>query len=194
MSRLCHELVGAAGAIKNGVEFIEEDESDSIDSSAVELLSLSAEILNARLIFYRMAYGYAGNFITNLEELRKTALRYFEAEQGLEIDWPLAPCFVELDEGVARLVLCLLLVARSGLANGGVLEVEFDGEVFEVIASGKTSEIPESFMAALNGNLTIEELNAKNIHAYETVSLARRIEKMIEVNDDEDQVKYVVQI
>ena len=59
-SRLCRELASPVGAINNGIEMIEEFD-DSMLPDALPLIGSSAKMVAARLSFYRMPYGAAGN-------------------------------------------------------------------------------------------------------------------------------------
>ena len=71
-SRICHELVAGVAAINNGVELITEIDSSMMDE-ALDLIGTSARQSSARLQFYRMAYGFAGNdALKSLTEGRTT--------------------------------------------------------------------------------------------------------------------------
>ncbi|MDD9929471.1 MAG: hypothetical protein OXR03_26890 [Rhodospirillaceae bacterium] len=77
-SRLCHELASPVGAINNGIEMIEEFD-ESMLPDALPLIGSSAKMVAARLAFYRMAYGAAGNqSIASFEDLVALADAYFD--------------------------------------------------------------------------------------------------------------------
>ena len=58
-ARLCHDLIGPVAAIANGVELLGEDDPDFV-RDAVALVGNSARKANARLQFFRFAYGFGG--------------------------------------------------------------------------------------------------------------------------------------
>ena len=97
-SRLCHELVGSAGAVGNGIELIRESSGDTsgnpevaeMAEEALTLVEQSAQQVINRLKFYRVAYGFAGRTITNLAELRGIAQAYV-GDGRIKLAWPMPP-------------------------------------------------------------------------------------------------------
>src|SRR6267154_1354585 len=60
--RVCHDLISPTGAIVNGLEVLEEKESDEETKSfALDLIKKSAKTASARLQFCRLAFGAAGS-------------------------------------------------------------------------------------------------------------------------------------
>src|SRR5204862_6810023 len=61
-SRVCHDLISPTGAIVNGLEVLEEKESDAETKTfALDLIKKSAKTASARLQFCRLAFGAAGS-------------------------------------------------------------------------------------------------------------------------------------
>ena len=61
-SRVCHDLISPAGAIVNGLEVLEEKDSDEETKTfALDLIKRSARTASARLQFCRLAFGAAGS-------------------------------------------------------------------------------------------------------------------------------------
>ena len=58
-SRLCHDLVGPAGAVHNGIELYEEM-GPGEGADALKMVAASVEQLSARLGFFRLAFGLGG--------------------------------------------------------------------------------------------------------------------------------------
>ena len=56
-SRLCHDLVGPAGAVNAGLELAEDGD---LDGDALDLVTSSAAEVTRRLAFFRIAFGAAG--------------------------------------------------------------------------------------------------------------------------------------
>src|SRR5262245_16323115 len=60
-SRVCHDLISPTGAIVNGLEVLEEKDSDEETKTfALDLIKRSARTASARLQFCRLAFGAAG--------------------------------------------------------------------------------------------------------------------------------------
>src|SRR5512134_1074198 len=57
-ARVCHDLIGAAGAIETGVGLLAEEGADRAD--ICDLIGLSGRQLSRRLAFYRLAFGMTG--------------------------------------------------------------------------------------------------------------------------------------
>ena len=111
-ARFAHELVGAAGAIANGLELMEELGADA-GPDAAQLVNQSAGNLKARLQFYRMAYGRAGRESAGLPELRALTVGFFEHVDGVSLDWPMAPVAPTLAGGEGKLILNLAALAAD---------------------------------------------------------------------------------
>src|SRR3974377_487816 len=61
-SRVCHDLISPTGAIVNGLEVLDEKESDQETRDfALDLIRKSARTASARLQFCRLAFGAAGS-------------------------------------------------------------------------------------------------------------------------------------
>src|SRR5437763_4365878 len=61
-SRVCHDLISPTGAIVNGLEVLDEKESDQETKNfALDLIRKSAKTASARLQFCRLAFGAAGS-------------------------------------------------------------------------------------------------------------------------------------
>jgi histidine phosphotransferase ChpT len=61
-SRVCHDLISPTGAIVNGLEVLDEKDSDQETRNfALDLIRKSARTASARLQFCRLAFGAAGS-------------------------------------------------------------------------------------------------------------------------------------
>lgn len=173
ISRLCHELVGATGGLSNGVEYLNETKEEKIDEDVLKLLLLSSEQLSVRLKFYRIAYGFAGNKLDNLAELRGLAIDFFGPEEGVELEWPMAPVAPDIHEGEGRVVLNMLVVAKSCLPGGGLIYVDMDENGITMELSGDSINLPENFEKSIRDEINLADLDAKNIHDFYTHILVK---------------------
>src|SRR5215831_4124342 len=61
-SRVCHDLISPTGAIVNGLEVLDEKDTDQETRNfALDLIKKSARTASARLQFCRLAFGAAGS-------------------------------------------------------------------------------------------------------------------------------------
>src|SRR5437660_7021598 len=83
-SRVCHDLISPTGAIVNGLEVLEENDSDEETKSfALDLIKKSAKTASARLQFCRLAFGAAGsaNAQIDLGDAQAMARAFIEDEK-----------------------------------------------------------------------------------------------------------------
>ena len=67
-SRVCHDLISPTGAIVNGLEVLEEKQSDEETKTfALDLIKKSARTASARLQFCRLAFGAAGSATAQID-------------------------------------------------------------------------------------------------------------------------------
>ncbi|MTI08635.1 histidine phosphotransferase family protein [Curvivirga aplysinae] len=175
VSRLCHELVGAAGAIGNGIEYLADHSGQIADTEVVSLLSNSSLQLTSRLKFYRVAYGFAGNAIDNIAELRSLAFRFYEADPDISLTWQMAPIAPDLSAGEGRLILNLILLARQSVGLAGDIDVSLDEGQIVVSGVGGSAKENEELVSILSGVKTIDDLNSKNVHEFLTFQLAEQL-------------------
>ena len=58
-SRICHDLISPIGAISNGLELLEL--AGAAQSPELDLIGESVSNAEARIRFFRIAYGYAND-------------------------------------------------------------------------------------------------------------------------------------
>jgi histidine phosphotransferase ChpT len=113
-SRICHDLISPIGAIGNGVELLMMEGSPR--SPEVALISDSVTHANARIRFFRMAFGVSGGDqrVGRAEVLAILA----DLTRGgrLAIDWT-SPA--DLNRRDVKLAFLLILCLESALAYGG---------------------------------------------------------------------------
>lgn len=194
ISRLCHELAGAIGAIDNGVEYVEENSSQLIEADVLSLLGASSKQLTSRLKFYRAAYGLACQKLDCITEIRILAVSLFESEDGIDLNWPMSPEIPIFKGNEGRFLLNLLIVAKQCLPYGGCVDVDFYNEKYVVSATGKDAKLQDSYIKLSTGNMDVSLLTAREIHDYYTLQLAASVSKGIEVqtNDEAGFVEFTI--
>jgi histidine phosphotransferase ChpT len=179
-ARFAHELVGAAGAVSNGLELMEELGADA-GPDAAQLVNQSAGNLKARLQFYRMAYGRAGRESAGLPELRALTVGFFEHVDGVALEWPMAPIVPTLAGGEGKLILNLAALAADALPRGGVVRITLDDARFEARANGPEARLRDDLIAAMTPEAAAEDLSPRTVHGYLTAALAAEAGRRLEV-------------
>ena len=206
-SRLCHDLIGPAGAVHNGMELFEEMGVDG-GEDALKMVSASVSQLSARLGFFRMAFGLGGlsGRQAPLSEARQLADAFLEGGR-IDLDWPsdvAAEQKCQPTGPMLKLLFNMILVAIDALPRGGILGVslvrvddEPDGPAIgmAIKAAGEGATLKDDLKSALfpaTAEGTEPELNAHNIHGFFCHQLARSLASEIEVSAIENEVRFAV--
>jgi histidine phosphotransferase ChpT len=128
-SRICHDLISPIGAIGNGLELLSLTDGDP--SAEMTLITDSLQSANARIKFYRIAYGAAAkgqmlaasevlSFISTLA--RGGRFTYFwqvtETRQRCEV----------------RCALVMLQCLETAMPTGGDIHIRLFGDTWELSA------------------------------------------------------------
>lgn len=177
-SRLCHDLVNPVGAIRNGMELLEDAGPDGgFAGEAVRLIAHSADQADHRLKLFRLTYGRAGRDARDFRDARAAAGDWL-AGGRTRLDWPddALSHTLAARPGVAKLVLCLVVSAEEALAVGGVVSVAGRGDTgsgtVEVTATGRDVRFSTEMEAALTGRATSPEPSPRTVHAHVTAAFA----------------------
>lgn len=171
-TRLCHDLTGPIGAVRNGAEFLEDEES-GMQGEALQLVASSAQEAVSRMQFYRRAYGRVNvGGEADLQQCRTLVEGFLDASP-IALDWAIESMdvgHVSLSQRMSRILLNLLVIGCGALLRGGRVSVslsgcEVDGEAVSVSACGETVRLDESVREALEGEVVDAELTPKNVQA-----------------------------
>lgn len=163
-SRLCHDLVNPVGALRTGLDVLEEDQDPEMQAHALALIKESTDKTIAVLTFARLAFGASGGFDGELDlgEVRKAADAYY-AHMKADLDWGLDG--VSLSKARARALMNILLIAeKAAPRSGSVVRVEQKGDELIVRATGPKVKLSDEVTASFSGDDS--GLQAKETPAY----------------------------
>lgn len=189
-SRLCHELVGPAGAVANGVEFLGELAPGEPNDDAMALVSKSADQIVSRLKFFRLAYGSAGRGSDDVPELRSVTHAFVESG-NTRLDWPLPPIVPDLGDGCGKLVLNMVILAHEALIRGGTLSVSVDDDMLTVTSTGDDAMLPGEVVAALQGTAQTGMLTARAVQGEWTRLMSEQAGYSLELTIETGKVSLV---
>ena len=172
-SRVCHDVISPVGAIANGLELMDDPETDAeMKATAFEMIKSSAKTATAKLKFCRIAFGAAGSAgsLIDMTEAGEVA-RGFVGEEKVKLEW-LAPRENRPKQEV-KLLLNMLLLAIAGIPRGGVVTVAVEGRNFSVRATGERAKINEGLASALAGTADQATFDARLIQPYYARVLAQ---------------------
>ena len=160
-ARLCHDLISPIAAIANGAELLGEDDPEFV-REAVALVGTSAREANARLQFFRFAYGFSGDGLAGPAPYQLAA-EYF-AETHIVCDYGKAARALPLDR--QKLACAMLIVTREALLRGGKLVVGAASGGPEIKAIAAAVSLSVEARAALIGAADPAELTTRTVPAY----------------------------
>lgn len=175
-SRLCHDLVSPVGAIRNGLELIEEMEDDpnpAFMGEAIKLIDHSSGQADRRLRLFRLAYGVAGREVRGFGEMRTIVAGWLEGTRTA-VAWGAGVPADTVTErsGVAKVLLNTIILAEEALTHGGTITVAGQGDGaagrLTVTATGRPGALNAEAQAALDGTAAPDAVTPRTVHAYVT--------------------------
>lgn len=134
-SRVCHDLIGPIGAIGNGFEVLDEEDSEDMRPVAMDLIRASAASAASRLAFARLAFGFAGGAGDEVDVAEAEQLARAQVETDrTRLDWSPGSGMMAKDR--VKLILVFVALAAQTLPRGGVVSVTGDGGRVSVEARG----------------------------------------------------------
>ena len=145
-SRICHDLIGPIGAIVNGLELMDMA-GGGRPGPERDLISDSADSASARLRFFRIAFGAAGNQVIAGADI-ETLLDQIGRNSRMQVRWQ--PSGGQPRSAV-KLAFLALLCCEAALPRGGQAHViEADG-AWTVAASGERVAVDPALWGWLDG-------------------------------------------
>ena len=191
-SRVCHDLISPAGAIVNGLEVLEEKDSDEETKTfALDLIKRSARTASARLQFCRLAFGAAGSANAQIDLGNAQAMaRGFIEDDKTKLTWNLSHAL--LPKNRVKLLLNMLIIAGQTIPRGGTLTVDPVGEGetmgFRISASGLNARVPHAVPALLEGVSENGSIDAHAVQPFYAGLLARACGLKVNLTTEGDAI------
>lgn len=131
-SRLCHDLISPLGAIGNGIELLSL--SDAGGEAEIALISDSVEHANARLRFFRVAFGIASAEQRLGSPETRSILAGITRTGRLSVDW--LPN-VDLPRNEVKLAFLGLMCIESALPQGGLVTIQHDEDGWKLVGQAR---------------------------------------------------------
>jgi histidine phosphotransferase ChpT len=196
-SRVCHDLISPTGAIVNGLEVLEEKQSDEETKSfALDLIKKSAKTASARLQFCRLAFGAAGSVSAQIDLGDAEGMaRAFIEDDKTKLAWNLPRAL--LPKNRVKLLLNMLIIAGQTIPRGGTLTVDPVGEGeamgFRVTAAGLNARIPQAVPGLLEGTSENGSVDAHAIQPFYTGLLARACGLKVDLKSEGESIVVATQ-
>src|SRR6266550_792984 len=169
-SRVCHDIISPVGAITNGLEVLDEDNSEEMKTFAFDLIQRSARQASAKLQFARLAFGAAGSAGAEIDlaDAEKVATGYMQGEKA---QFSFEAPRVLMAKNLVKLLLNLILLANAAIPRGGSIKVSVEGEGiprFVLRSVGPSARVPPAFERMVPGDIDGITVDAQAVQAYYT--------------------------
>jgi len=193
-SRVCHDAVGPVGAIVNGLELLDEDDSKDTMEMALDLIRKSARQASARLQFARIAFGAAGSAGSAVDlGYAQQLTEQFMQDEKVSLSWNTPRLYVEKNR--VKLLMNLVVIALASIPIGGTIEVKMDGDaenpVFTLEARGPKPRLAPHLIDLLAGKSETGTVDAHGFQVFYTGEIARASGMDLSVTLDEGVVRLV---
>ncbi len=174
-SRICHDLISPLGAIGNGVELLEMTGAET--SPEITLISESVENANARIRYFRVAFGSASEgAILGNTELRSILNDLFKTTNRIKVDWRVAD---DISRTEAKLAFLIILCLESALPWGGkVLVTRTDGR-WNLMGTSERIKIDEALWEVVANPQCDIKMNPSDVQFALVQHAARAIERRV---------------
>lgn len=158
-SRICHDLISPLGAIGNGVELLSMSGVSSVPE--IELIAESVENANARIRFFRVAFGAANTeaMIGN-SEVRRILSDLYRGNR-INVDWRIEGDTRRIDTKLAFLILQCF---ESALPWGGKVAVTLTSNTWSIFGSSDRLKVEQDLWSLLTQASPTTEVSASNVH------------------------------
>ena len=158
-SRICHDLISPLGAIANGIELLTM--SGVQKSPELALISESVQNANARIKFFRVAYGAArsnqqigrGEIVTILSDMSKGSRIVYLWE-------PRGDCI----RSDVRIAFLLVQCLESAMPYGGSIRAMSNGKTWTLSAAADKMKFDTNLWESLSNPLSSFDHSAAEVH------------------------------
>lgn len=149
-SRICHDLISPIGAITNGLELL--DLTGGVQGPEMDLIADSVGNAGARIRFFRIAYGAAGEQIMGRPEV-VSVLEDLNRGGRLNVAWgPLEG----QSRGEVRLAFLALQCVETALPYGGEVRIMVEDGTWTVTGKAPKLNVDQGLWDGLSGKGTTE--------------------------------------
>jgi histidine phosphotransferase ChpT len=182
------------GAIVNGLELLDEDDSKDTMEMALDLIRKSARQASARLQFARIAFGAAGSAGSAVDlGYAQQLTEQFMQDEKVSLSWNTPRLYVEKNR--VKLLMNLVVIALASIPIGGTIEVKMDGDaenpVFNLEARGPKPRLAPHLIDLLAGKSETGTVDAHGFQVFYTGEIARAANMELSVTLEEGTVRLV---
>lgn len=183
-SRICHDVIGPIGAIGNGVELMML--APGTASPELALIADSVAQANARIRFFRIAYGPAAadQRITRGEVA--SVLDALTARGRLQVKWDSAN---EVSRPEARLAFLLFQCLEAAMPHGGRVTIKAGGQDWRMIGTGPRMKHDPALWSDLAGGRIAPGIGPSDVHFALAVTALDGLGRKLLITTGEESIR-----
>jgi hypothetical protein len=168
---MCHDLVGAAGAISNGAELLGEGAGDFL-SDISKLIEKSSEVLSNRLKFFRVVFGLTNEEIKDISKTKTLIDDYLDTigSEKTKFDLDIVSKNENISAKSAKYIMLISMFCGDVMPKGGIIKININEKqnqesLFEDIKNDYISVNVKSDMVRIpeTAKKTINDAKTDNI-------------------------------
>ncbi|WGW02963.1 histidine phosphotransferase family protein [Tropicibacter oceani] len=183
-SRLCHDLISPVGAIQNGLELLEL--SGMSDVPELELIRDSCTNAAARIRFFRVAFGSAGDSQTMGHREIQSIMADLTRHGRVKADWRPDR---DLPRTEVQMAFLAFLCSEAALPQGGTVSFAKGQTGWSIAASGPRLNVNAALWDHLTGGPGPEEITADKVQFAVLALLAQDRGRKIRVHKGTESLR-----
>jgi histidine phosphotransferase ChpT len=181
-SRICHDLISPVGAINNGLELLAM--SGAMAGPELELISDSVLNANARIRFFRVAFGAAGDQQMGRAEV-VSVLDDIGKGGRMKYQWTLSEGCSRSDVRMAFLAaLCL----ETALPYGGMITLSREAGKWTITGQGRKVNVEAPLWGHLDGSDTSANLTPAQVQFALLPAAAQEVDQKVGFDHSEEKI------
>ncbi|WP_166415700.1 histidine phosphotransferase family protein [Cochlodiniinecator piscidefendens] len=157
-SRICHDLISPLGAIGNGLELLEM--TQSANGPELDLVSDSVASANARIKFFRVAFGHARGDQQIADREVRSILAEHAKNSRQTIDWQISQ---DPLRNLVKIAFLLINCMESATPFGGNVTVSEDNGRWQITATAERLIINSPLWEVLSNPNATHELKPAEV-------------------------------
>ncbi|MBD0864578.1 MAG: histidine phosphotransferase [Rhodobacteraceae bacterium] len=186
-ARICHDLANPLGAINNGLELMMLQ--NSATGPEVALMSASIQDADARIRFFRLAFGAADNGLVSARETETILAGYTRGTPRVTVK---VNALGDLVRWQAKLAFLAVLCCETTVATGGAITATKSGTDIVVEARSDRLSLDRTLWAGLTRPAGLSHISPAKVQFALLPLTAQDLNRAVTVDTGPDHVRLMV--
>ncbi|WP_386626426.1 histidine phosphotransferase family protein [Sulfitobacter geojensis] len=182
-SRICHDLISPIGAINNGLELL--GMSGNPAGPEIGLIGESVGNASARIRFFRIAFGAAGDQLVGPAEVQSILRDLYDASR-LSPEWKVETPAHRTD---VRLAFLAIMCIETAMPYGGRVEVTHHECTWQLNGTADRINVDTDLWALLSGSAVRKDLLPSHVQFALLPLIAQDSTRRVTCQSDETTIK-----